>query len=125
MDQQISWTSINWQQVEALELTRAASGSKLPSLFERAWVMVMPSPIPCFNCKGFEKSLSSFKKTLKAMESNTCEYQLQAKYNGIRGISNATITNAQAKKLIKEHPKGEALFAKLPEKKKKAEEAAE
>lgn len=42
------------------------------------------------------------------------QYQLKGKYNGLDGLTNDTLTNAQAEKLLKTHPRGVDLFAKLP-----------
>lgn len=49
-----------------------------------------------------------------------CDYELHAKYNGIQlgvngdPIRNGEMTNAIAKKLLKEHPHGAKLFSKIP-----------
>ena len=51
-----------------------------------------------------------------------CDYILFAKYNGIQfgfnksPIRNANLTNEIAEMLLKEHPRGEKLFLKIPTK---------
>jgi len=115
MDEQVGG-SIAWDNLTAQELRKEANDpkSKLPSLFERQWVVTMGTPVPCFNCKGLEKSLNLFKQKLKVMAENKCNYQLKGKYNGVYGYNNADLTNKKAQKLIKEHPRGIELFSALP-----------
>jgi len=115
MDEQAAWR-IKWSEITADELKEAANDpkSKLPSLFERAWLHIMGEVIPCIGCKGFEKKLILFQQKLIEMAENKCNYELKGKYNGVWGYSNAELTDRKAAKLAKEHPRGYGLFAKLP-----------
>lgn len=75
--------------------------------------------VSCPKCRveAWEKYLKSFEM------SKSGNYELKAKYNGIqlgfngKPLRNGEFTDAEAKKLIKDHPKGEGLFSKVPEKK--------
>lgn len=72
----------------------------------------------CSSCRDtyWRNYLNLFKMTKK-----TANYVLKAKYNGIQlgfggqPLRNGEITDAQAKELIKIHPKGVGLFEKIPE----------
>ena len=54
-------------------------------------------------------------------ETIKCDYVLHAKYNGIQlgrngqPIRNGEMTNKIAKELLEKHPRGAALFSKMPE----------
>jgi hypothetical protein len=47
------------------------------------------------------------------------KYRLKAKYDGILGVKNSEMTDKKAKELIKTHPRGEGLFAEIPQRKPK------
>lgn len=75
--------------------------------------------LSCTSCKNeiWNNYLNLFK-----MKTPKSEYVLKAKYNGIQDsfsgqpLRNGEITEAQALKLIKTHPKGKDLFEFIPEK---------
>jgi hypothetical protein len=74
----------------------------------------------CPKCKA--KAWDDYLKTLKPTKMANSNYILKNKYNGIqlgfggKPMRNGEFTDAEAKKLIKSHSLGEALFSKLPEK---------
>lgn len=85
--------------------------------------------INCGKCltSAYIEMSNKFKTNIMAKEAVKCDYELHAKYNGIQlgtngdPIRNGEMTNAMAKKLLKEHPHGAKLFSVIPEPKVKAE----
>ena len=76
---------------------------------------IHPSCMMCLN--GYWNNyINSFKMSVE----NNCDYELHKKYNGIQTkfggapIRNSTLTNEIALDLLKNHPRGEKLFIKLP-----------
>lgn len=75
----------------------------------------------CSKClDGYYSKLMKHLNTMGEVEKT--QYKLKAKYNGIPlefgssvHVSNANLTDALAKKLIKNHPKGKELFEVVPE----------
>jgi hypothetical protein len=115
LDKQIS-NGLIWHDLTNDEIKQRVNSGELAANFAIDSNKVFNDVI-CLNCKGWNDKLDIFKQRLKAVSDNKCEYVLKLKYNGVMGVSNETITNAKAKKLIKDHPKGLYLFDKIPTKK--------
>jgi len=79
---------------------------------------------PCVNCGKKYQEYQNFKSKLSEMaDVKNSGFKLKEMYNGIPlsrdfgskdFVSNATLDDEKAKKLITEHPKGVELFSQLP-----------
>ena len=82
--------------------------------------------VNCGKCMAtaYNQMTKKYSETM-AKEPVQCDYELHFKYNGIQlgvngdPIRNGEMTNAIAKKLLKEHPHGAKLFSKIPTEKPK------
>lgn len=57
------------------------------------------------------------------MADKKCQYQLKGKYNGVYGYTNDKLTDTKAEALAKKHPRGNDLFAVVPDKIQKERDA--
>ena len=79
---------------------------------------VVKMNLSCSSCKN--TYWNKYTKLFIMSNKVECDYELKSMYNGITSkpngnpIRNGEMTNAIAKDLISKHPKGEALFSKLP-----------
>lgn len=108
-------------------------GVRLFSLFRRDFIAVFGQE-PCFNCPKFHSQFDNYIQTTKTMaekKGKNSGYVLKTMFNGVpcegvKGlVSNVNLDDTLAKKLIKNHPLGEGLFAKLPEGKADAGDSGE
>lgn len=87
--------------------------------------------VNCGKCitTAYNEMTNKFSEKM-AKEPVQCDYELHFKYNGIQlgtngdPIRNGEMTNAMARKLLKEHPHGAKLFKVIPEEKPKTKKAA-
>lgn len=104
---------IDWIDISNIEIKQRVNSGELAANFSLDSIKYLGENI-CLNCKGWNGKLDQLKAKIMAQKSNKCEYRLKLKYNGILGVTNENITNSKAKMLIKNHPRKEMLFDKLP-----------
>ena len=115
---------MEWENISLNEIKTGSdgNGNRLISLFAREYVKLMNTD-PCFNCPGLQDRYIKFLNKRKAMENvKNSGFKLKPMYEGVslgfgsnQTLSAANLSDENALKFAKEHPKGVGLFEKVPE----------
>jgi hypothetical protein len=112
-----------WKKYQAKEIQsgKDENGNRLISLFAKDYKQVMRSEI-CPACNDFTVKYQNFIKKLETMTKvKNSGFSLKPIYDNItlhgsqKYFNNANLTDESALELLENHPKGEDLFATLPE----------
>lgn len=113
----------DWSKYEAEQVrSNSENGERLALIFNQDYQKKFNREITCLHCKSqFAEEFHKYIKTMATKKEDAPKYVLKAKYNGLplgfgkRGRAiNGKLTDAQAKHLLKNHKRGEELFAVLP-----------
>ncbi len=113
---------VDWTKYKAEEVRSGSdqNGSRLFPQFAQDYHKVFQTDV-CPNCKDFPVKFQNFLIKIK-MSQEESNFKLKEKYDGLPlefgsqvYVTNANITNENALKLLKNHPKGKDLFQTLPD----------
>jgi len=113
---------VDWTKYKAEEIRSGTdqNGNRLFPQFAQDYHSVFQTDV-CPNCKDFPVKVQNFLIKIK-MSKEESNFKLKEKYDGLPlefgsqvYVSNASITNENALKLLKTHPKGKDLFQTLPD----------
>ena len=113
-----------WKEYTANDVLRQTdkNANRLLSSFARDYKKVFNRDI-CPSCKDFNQKFQEFLNHTKTMsqKKNNSGYVLKKMYENIPlafgsniYVNNQNLTDAYAKKLLKNHPRGEELFSAIP-----------
>lgn len=112
-----------WKNYQAKEILSGKddNGNRLISLFAKHYKQVMVTDI-CPACNDFEIKYQNFIKKLETMKTvKNSGFSLKPIYDNItihgsqKYFNNANLSDESALELLENHPKGEDLFATLPD----------
>jgi hypothetical protein len=116
---------VNWldKTAEQIKTGTDEKGTRLVLAFQSDYKKIFGQGAECCHtCPSFTAKVQKYKQTITKMkEVDNSGFKLKAKYEGIqvpfgsKPVSNVNLTDAKAKEIIKNHPKGVELFDKLPE----------
>lgn len=107
--------------ISTITTGKTGDGVRYLELFLQEYTRTFNESVNAGCSKCIQSYITKYQNKMKESE-NTSAYRLQPKYENIPLefgsavlVNNGNITDEYAKKLLKSHPRGEELFAKMPE----------